>query len=157
MMGGILTFLTFIFCLFLLYAFFIAPRGFGESAISKWVDLGSILIVVVVFAVLLLEIKMIRAPLVTVGIDQRTDSVDIIRQRFYGKKAERFYFHQIEKFKSYKGKLNFSQQYFLALVLANRKTLKLKIPVGADKLETTRLVKKLNKFVKSKKAANEFV
>jgi hypothetical protein len=41
------------------------------------------------------------------------------------------------------------------LVLANQKTLKLKIPISGDKKETIKFVKKLNKFVKSHAFAKE--
>lgn len=155
--GGVLTLITVVFFLWLLFFIFISPRGFSTSIFAAWWDAVPVLMVIAAFLWTLFEIKYLRTPLRTIVVSGQTNSVEIILQRIYGTRRQRFDFTQVDKFKSYKGKLNFSQAYFLALVLANRKTLKLKIPVGTDKLETTRLVKKLNKFVKSKKASNASV
>ncbi len=150
--GGILTFFNGIFCLFLLFAILSAPRGFYASIIGEWIGFLSVLFVAIIFLlVLLFEIKTIRTPLATVAVNRKNARLDIAYQRFYGTKAKRFYFYQIEKFKSYKGKLIFKSSYFLALVLANKKVIKLKLPIGNDKREITKFIKKLNKFVKAKK------
>lgn len=93
--------------------------------------------------------------MVTVSIKRQARCIDISRQRIFGKKTERFFLHQIEKFRSYKAKHFFSTQYFLALVLANGKTVKLKIPIGNDKQNTTKFIKNLNKFTKTKLVTNE--
>ena len=87
------------------------------------------------------------APLTTVDVCPTPKYIEVINKKIYGRKVARYYFSQVTKFKSYKAKLNLSQQYFLALVLANRKTIKLKLPIGADKQETVRLIKKLNKII----------
>lgn len=155
--GGVLTFIIGGVFLLLVFALLIDARSFSASSVAGWWEGAPFLIVAAGLIMVLFEIKYLRAPLRTVVVSQPATSVEIILRRIYGTRRQRFDFVQIEKFKSYKGKLNFSEQYFLALVLANRKTLKLKIPVGTDKLETTRLVKKLNKFVKSKKAADNSV
>lgn len=86
---------------------------------------------------------MICAPLVIITISQKTNGLDILRQRFYGSETERFYFFQIQKFKLYKSKVNFSSKYFPTLVLADKKTVELKIPVGGDKQTTIKLFKRL--------------
>ncbi len=149
--GGILTFLIGVFCLFLLFAMLSAPRGFYESMLGEWIGFLSILFVAVIFPVFVFfEIKTIRAPLATVVINRKNACSDVVYQRFYGTEVQRFYFYQIEKFKSYKGKLIFKSSYFLAVVLANKKVVKLKMPIGDDKREITKFIKKLNKFVKSK-------
>lgn len=149
--GGILSFITFVLCLSLLYVFFISPNGSSVPIIGDWAKSLPGLVVGVVFILMILDIKTIRTPLTTVIIDGKTERIDIMYRRFYGERVERFYFYQIEKFKSYKKKINFSQKYFLTLVLANRKTIKLHIPIGNDQQETTKFIKKLNKFIKTKK------
>lgn len=154
--GGVLSVLTLVF-FFLFLSALIFSAEFHRLLFGEWIDAIFYASLAASAILMACGIKPLIAPLTTVSVDHQTLAVTINEKRFYGTKTQRLYFHQIDKFKSYKGKLNFSPQYFLALVLANRKTLRLKIPVGTDKLETTRLVKKLNKFVKSKKSANESV
>lgn len=154
--GGFLTFLIGVFCLFLLFAILSAPRGFYESMLGEWLGFLSFLFVAVIFLVVVFfEIKIIRAPLATVVINRKNARFDVVYQRFYGTKSQRFYFYQIQKFKSYKGKLIFKSSYFLAVVLANKKVIKLKMPIGNDKQDITKFIKKLNKFVKSKEPVGE--
>ena len=93
--------------------------------------------------------SLIFAPLTTVDLCPKSKYIQISSTRIYGKRVDRYYFSQVTKFKSYKGKINFSQQYFLALVLANRKTIKLNLPIGHDKQETVKLIKKLNKIIRT--------
>ncbi len=90
------------------------------------------------------------APLVTVNLSISEKYVEIGNQRIYGKSVRRYAFHQVAQFKSYKGKINLTQSYFLALVRSNRKTLKLRLPIGDDKQETVKLIKKLNKIIRNK-------
>jgi hypothetical protein len=92
-------------------------------------------------------LPLICAPQMNVTVSQKTKSVDIVSRRIYGVETKRHFFYQIQKFKSYKGKARFAPTYALALIRANRKIIKLKIPTG-NKNETIKLVKKLNKFVK---------
>lgn len=89
----------------------------------------------------------ISAPLMIVVINRETKSVDVTRRRFYGTRTERFYFHQISRFKSYKAAKK-TPPYFLALVLANRKTNKLNFPLG-EKKANSRLIRRLNQFIKA--------
>lgn len=142
--GGSLTCISFFFILWFVYRSYV--NSFGN-----WSELIDVLFIIAIFVVALFEIKMIRAPLVTLIVKAETQSVDIVRQRFYGKKTQRFHFTQTNKFKSYKSKIHFSEKYFLALVLANRRTKKLGIPIGGDKQETVKFIKNLNKFIKSNK------
>jgi hypothetical protein len=150
--GGIFTFIFSGFCLWHLSIALSTPQWFFSTAPKDWLEMFPLMIFVVTLVLIaVFEISflsMICAPLTTVCINKQTKSIDIIRRRFYGSKTERFYFHQIQKFKSYKAKLNFSSKYFLALVLANQKTIKLKIPINGDKRNTIKLVKTLNKFIK---------
>ena len=87
------------------------------------------------------------APQMSVTVSRKTKSVGIKSRRIYGAKAERYFFYQIQKFKSHKGETRFSPAYCPALMRADGKVYKLKIPTG-DKDETVKFVKKLNKFVK---------
>ena len=141
--------LIFIFCLFSIWLIYPAIYSSSESLnLLPLFIFGAAVILIAVFDISLNS--MIFAPLRIVTINEKTKSVDIVHQRFYGSETERYYFHQIEKFKSYKGTVSFSSRYFLALILANRKVIKLRIPVGDDKQETIKLIKKLNKFMKPK-------
>lgn len=92
----------------------------------------------------------ISAPLMIVVISRKTKSVDIIRRRFYGTRTERFYFNQIDRFKSYKAAKKTPPNYYLALVLANRKTNKLKFPLG-EKKANSKLIRRINRFIKASK------
>ena len=109
-------------------------------------DLFLVLLLAAVGATFVI-LPLICAPQMNVTISQKTKSVDIERRRIYGTKAARYFFYQIRKFKSHKGKTRFSPAYSLALIRANGKVIKLKIPTG-DKNATVKFVKKLNKFVK---------
>lgn len=157
-LGGFLAFVFGGFCIWLVFSATLNPRIALKVETGELLEFLPILVFIAasVLAVLfeLKLISMICAPLATVIVSKETKSVDIMRRRIYSSKAERFYFHQIEKFKSYKGKVNFSSKYFLALVLVNRKVIKLKIPVYSDKQKTIKLIKKLNKFVKSSEIVN---
>lgn len=144
--GGFLTFIFVVVCLVLTFSSY----SFFDGLLGAFI---AIVFVVCIFGLKLFS--MISAPLATVSVSQKTKSVDILNRRFYGSQKKRFYFNQIGKFKSYKPKLNFSSEYFLALVLANQKTLKLKIAIGDDKQETVKFIKKLNKFVKAQAAAEK--
>jgi hypothetical protein len=147
--GGILTLLSVAVFLWLLFSLFLLADRFAPI-FAGWLDAAPVLVIVGALILVLLEIKYIRAPLVTVTISDRTKSVDIVRQRFYGAEKHRFYFAQTGKFKSYKNAVVSKSTYFLGLILANKKMLKLKIPLGRDQQETTRLIKKLNKFVRTR-------
>jgi hypothetical protein len=157
--GGILAFIFGGFCLWLLFFSGFNLRDFLTHGAVDFLEMLSVIAFIIICSLaILLEFKlisMICAPTITVIISHKTKSVDVLNRRFYGSQTKRFYFTQIQKFKSYKGKLNFSSQYFLALVLANKKVLKLKIMIGADKQNTIKLVKKLNKFVKSEITSKE--
>lgn len=153
--GGILAFLSLVLCLFLLFAFFAAPRGYYETLLGDWIYVISFFVVIGVLAAFIYEIKAIRAPLTTVSINLATASVNIVEQRLYGKSVKRYYFYQILKFKSYKSKLNFAPHYFLELVLANKKKIALRIPLGNDQQTTVKFIKKLNKHIKTATSPNE--
>jgi hypothetical protein len=90
--------------------------------------------------------RLLLAPQTTVTVSLKTKSVNILSRRIYGAKTERYFFHQIRKFKSHKGEFIFAPAYSLALVLTNGKSLKLRIPIAADKKEAGKFIKKLNQF-----------
>jgi hypothetical protein len=149
--GTILTFIFGIFIFWLIYYVFVSSRDF----ILALLETLPILFIAAAVAWILFKVETVHAPLITVIVNQKAGSVSVIHQRFYGKKETRYYFYQIQKFKSYKSKANFSPMYFLALILANQKTFELNIPVGSDKQNTIKLVKKLNKFIKYKRLSKE--
>jgi hypothetical protein len=155
--GGILIFFTFVVCLLLFHAFFAAPSGYYESLIGDWTGIMSVLLPLIAVITAIIGFSAIRAPLTTIRINSNTSSIDITHQRIYGTKTERFYFYQILKFKSYKTKMKTSQQYFPALVLANKRTIKLKIPIGSDQQNTVKFIKKINKFIKPKSLSSQTV
>lgn len=152
--GGALIFIFSVFSIWFIRSAIFSSSNSFEAGAESWHKTLPLLIsaaVVILIAILGISLNsMIFAPLMTVTISRKTKSIDILYQRFYGNDAKRYYFHQIEKFKSYKGAVNFSSRYFLALILANQKKIKLSIPIGGDKQETIKLIKKLNKFMKSK-------
>jgi hypothetical protein len=154
--GGILAFIFGGFCLWLIFSAIINPRSFLKVETDELIEFLPILFFIAASALaVFIEFKlisMICAPLVTVAVSQKLKSVNILTRRIYGAKTERYFFHQIQKFKSYKSKVDFSSRYFLALVLVNQKAIKLKIPIS-DKQNTIKLVKKLNKFIKVQKAS----
>ncbi len=82
-------------------------------------------------------------------IDPNARSVDLTRYRIYGKRTDRFFFHQIEKFRSHKPKRWLRTRYFAEVILVNKKKIHIAIPIGDDKVEVTKLIKKLNKIIRS--------
>jgi hypothetical protein len=152
--GGTLIFVCGVLCFWFIYSAMLNSESFFEPSTKLF--LGLLPFLIFAAAVILISVfdislsSMIFAPLTTVTISEKTKSVDIIYQRFYGNKVKRHFFHNVEKFKSYKGTVNFSSKYFLALVLVNHKIIKLKIPIGKDKQEIIKLIKKLNKFMNPK-------
>jgi len=141
--GGILALAIVVFSIWLVYVFY-----------NRWAGMlfpSAFAAVTILIAVLDIKANsLIFAPLITVKINQETRSVEIVRQRFYGKRIERFYFYQIRKFRSRKANVNFSGQYFLTLILASGKALRLGIPIGNDKQDTAKFIKQLNKFIRRK-------
>jgi hypothetical protein len=142
-------------CFFLLFAsvlagfFLLGWKGFLGS--QSWGDVIFWLIIILMLfgsCVDIMSGSFLLAPLTTVSVINRAKYVEVSRKRVYGKNTKRYHFSQLAQFKSYKAKLHLSQQYFLALVLENRKTIKLKVPIGTDKQETVKLIKKLNSVLR---------
>ena len=80
--------------------------------------------------------------------------VEVVRYRIYGKSADRYYFHQIERFKSYKATRFLSSQsplYSLELTLVNGKKVRIRVTIGSSRTETTRFIKLLNKTLRHSK------
>src|SRR5438445_605469 len=75
----------------------------------------------------------IRAPMMSMVLSKPGKFIDISYTRLYGKRVKRFYFYQVEKFRSYKIKRLGYPRYFLALKLPNRKSIRMDIPLGSDK------------------------
>lgn len=150
--GGLLSLAAIGFGSWLAYRLFIGPRRFDDSIVGRWFEAVPLLVVAAALVWILLQIKLIRAPLTVVRIDRAAATIDVVRRTFYARRARRFHFAQIDKFKSRKSKLVFSPVYFLSLILVNRKAIKLKIPLGADQQQTTKIIKKLNKLVREAKS-----
>lgn len=144
--GGVLLLVFSGLCLWLFYLVFVSPNGLAKSGGSDWLEILLLLISAAAVIVFISAVRMLCSPLIVVNINKKTKSIDILRHRFYGKRMKRLYFTQIGKFKTYK--LKTSPAYFLALAQANRKMMKLKIPLGGKK-ENSKLIRKINKFIKS--------
>jgi hypothetical protein len=80
-------------------------------------------------------------------IDRSKRFIEITRTRIYGRTISRHYFYQADRFRSYKVNRLGTKQYFLSLKLPNRRSIRLKIPLGSDKNETVKLIKELNNFM----------
>lgn len=89
------------------------------------------------------------APWTIITIDRRNKMVKICEYRFYERRVQKYYFHQIKKFKSHFRKSRIYSKYFLSLVLANQKEIKLRIVASEDKNTTVRFIKNLNRYVKA--------
>jgi hypothetical protein len=95
------------FCgaLFLFVCIAIIVIGYISGEFSLW-------FLVLFFAIVpLIDLNnstFIFAPLTTVDLCRKSKYVQISYTRIYGKRVNRYYFSQVEKFKSYKAKLNFS-------------------------------------------------
>lgn len=94
-------------------------------------------------------------PRIDIAIDSETSAVEIIRGKLSGAAAERFYFHQIRKFKSYTDKSKRSSRYFLALILTNGRHMRLSIPIAKNKLSASKLIRKFNVIIKDNREAEK--
>lgn len=156
---GVIQILIFLgFVGWLVYTLANRPVVFLEAFDNSWFEL--LLYIAFVVAMIWAAISessifqlSIFAPRIVVKVSHKTKSIDISYQRFYGTKTKRFTFSQIKKFKSRKLIKSCYTSYFLTLELVNKKSIKLKIPVG-NKQEAIKLVKKLNKFTRSEVAAS---
>ena len=151
--GGGLVFIGGVCFFWMLYSLLINSSFLSKSFPGNWIELVPALMIGGLF--LLILYPFIRTPVVTVTINQKTKSIDAHFRRLYGIQTNRFYFMQISKFKSYKSAVNYSSKYYLALILANNKEVRLQAAIDKDKQKTIKLVKKLNKFIKSKKTLEE--
>lgn len=91
-----------------------------------------------------------------VKIDLANQWVEVTRYRFYGKRRDRYHFHQIEKFRSYKAKRFLSSRsssYSLELILINRKKVRIRVTIGSVQAETTKFIKSLNKTLRQSKSS----
>ena len=93
--------------------------------------------------------NLVFAAFTTVTVSLTARYVEVTNRRIYGKSTDRYQFSQITRFKSYRSYLNSNFSYFLSLVLENRKTVKLNVPIGSDKREVTQLIKRLNKQLRT--------
>jgi hypothetical protein len=112
--------------------------------------LAAFVFVVAYFFVFNLSIRtLLFAAITTIVLNRKSRSVDLVRYGIFGKRTDHFYFNQLNGFKSYKPKRFLRSGYFLEVILSNNKKIKLLVPLGRDKLATTRFIKNLNKFIKS--------
>ena len=104
--GAILTIIFIAVCIWLSNPVLTDPLNFFKSLVNEWTDITFPLIILV--TIILIDIKEIKSSLVSftfqrkVTASKETKSVDFLRHDIFGSKTERFYFSQIEKFKSYK-------------------------------------------------------
>ena len=84
-----------------------------------------------------------------VDIDFESGYVDLTYSSILGSSAERYQFHQILKFKSYRPKRLLRVEYYLQIILVNHKDLLLRIPIGRDKQDAIRFIKRVNKLMAS--------
>lgn len=158
---GFLTLVFVIFCTWLIYSYFFKPSMLFEASTKDWFEILPVLLFIVAIGLLgIFEISLgsvFFAQMITITVNRRANYVEIFRQKFYFGKTQRFHFHQIKKFKSYRekrsyqqileGEEKFSSTYFLSLILVNQKEIKLHIPIGEYKYDTVRFIKKLNKII----------
>lgn len=88
-------------------------------------------------------------------IDAKQRFVELTTYRIYGKQTERYYFHQVEHIRSKKANKRPNAPYHAELILANRRTIAIRIPIADDKVEVTKFVKKVNKMFRSDSVAAE--
>ncbi len=82
-------------------------------------------------------------------IDAKQRFVELTTYRIYGTRTNRYYFHQVEQIRSKKSKKRPNAPYHAELILANRRTIAIRIPIADDKVEVTKFVKKVNKMFRS--------
>ncbi len=87
----------------------------------------------------------IRAPAMEVAIDNVQRFIQVRRTYAYRRRVDRYYFHQVDRFHSYRGRRFGIERYLLAMKLRSRRTNRLGIPIGKEKNEVTKLIKDLNK------------
>ena len=132
--------------------------GFFQEFQNNWLECS--VTIAVLLLIIILDRKELAANLLkpfrftfqtklTINIDSR--SIDFFSRDIFGGRTERYYFTQVKKFKSRKDRTVIAGKYFLALELANGKTIGLKHFIG-KKEEMLPLVRKLNKLIKPPKA-----
>jgi hypothetical protein len=85
----------------------------------------------------------------TIVIDSLGKYVQISRLRIYGRNVKRYSFYQVRCFRSYKVKRLGGERYFLGMKLQNHRTMKLGVPIGSERQAVTKLIKDLNRLVRS--------
>ncbi len=93
--------------------------------------------------------SLIAPPVNEIAIDPKARFVDLTRLRIYGSHTDRYFFHQIEKFRSHKRKRFFVKTYFMEVILVNKTKIFIQIPIGEEQHEVTKFIKKLNKIIRS--------
>lgn len=86
-----------------------------------------------------------------VKIDFAGKWVEATRYGISGKRSERYHFHQIERFRSYKAKRflsSRSRHYSLEIILASGKKIRIRVTIASVKTETTKFIKLLNKTLR---------
>ena len=91
----------------------------------------------------------ILSPAATVTLNTKERFVQVDYIRIYGKRTERFYFHQLKKFRSRKKDRWFFSEYCMDLILISGKRVSLNLPIGREKNEVVVLIKRLNKAIRA--------
>ncbi len=84
-----------------------------------------------------------------VNIDFASRHVDLTHSSLVGGRTERFHFHQVNKFSTYRPKRLLRVEYYLQMTLVNRKSTKFRIPIGRDKQKSIKLIKRINRLMKA--------
>lgn len=90
-------------------------------------------------------------PVHEIFVDPQNRFIEMTRYGILGKQRERYLFHQVKKFRSYKPKQYFSPPYSLELILVNKQRIRIKVSIGEDKVEVTKFIKKLNILIREPK------
>jgi hypothetical protein len=146
-LSGILSVLSFIPSVWIIYSLATIKGRLFTNNVNDFFGLPEFAGCILTAYVNLWFIYTIFKPFRAVTLNQKMQYFDIVNRGFFGENRKRFHFYQIQNFKSYKKSKKDRAKYFLAVVLKNKKTLKLPIPIG-DKQETVRLIKKFNSILR---------
>lgn len=121
-----------------------------NSEVLGWVGFAGFLVLAVWYAFFDINFKwLIGNDITKVDIDFASRHVDLTFLRLIGPKVERYQFHQVSKFSTYRPKRLLRVEYYLQMTLINRKRIPLRIPIGRDKQESIRLIKRINRLMKN--------
>jgi hypothetical protein len=89
------------------------------------------------------------AELIRINADEKF--VDCATYSILGRRYNRFQFHQFDRFRSYKSKGLWREQYYLRLRLINGRNMKFGVPLGDEKKLVMKLIRELNTYIVGKR------